>query len=233
MRRLITIMCLLFSIQNLSAEDLEYKMDIGGGLGLSHYFGDANTGTSFMGAFTCRRNFNPRMALKMNLAIGGVKGDTKGMYIPTDPYSQTPEGGVPMKEFSFARTVMDAGAQFELNFWGYGIGPAYKNLSRITPYAIVGIGMTLGMGGGASACAGLNFPVGLGVKYKLKQRLNVGVEWTMRFSTTDKLDVTGSNERLVDPYGIKSGFMKNKDSYSFLMFFVTYDICPKLRKCNN
>lgn len=223
----------MFGVCFASAEDLEYKMDIGGGIGLSHYWGDANTKTSFMGAATCRYVFNPRMALKMNLAMGGVKGDTKGEYIPENAWSTEPEGGNRLPEFAFSRTVMDIGVQFELNFLGYGIGPEYKGMKRITPYAIIGAGITIGMGGGADAAAGLNFPIGAGVKYKVMPRVNIGAEWTMRFSTTDKLDITRSQRKLVDPYGMKSGFMKNKDSYSFLMFFITYDICPKLRKCNN
>ena len=128
---------------------------------------------------------------------------------------------------------MDIGAQFEINFLAYGMGAGYKKLSRITPYALVGFGLTIGMGGGAPAKGGINFPVGLGVKYKVKPRLNLGLEWAMHFSTTDGLDITREQRQLSDPYGIESGFMKNKDSYSFLMFFVTYDIFPKYRKCNN
>jgi hypothetical protein len=89
------------------------------------------------------------------------------------------------------------------------------------------------MGGGAGACGGMNIPVGLGVKYKLKPRINLGFEWTMRFSTTDKLDATPEGTQLNDPYGVKSAMFKNKDSYSFAMFFITYDMFPKYRKCNN
>ena len=89
------------------------------------------------------------------------------------------------------------------------------------------------MGGGAGACGGLNIPVGIGVKYKLKPRVNLGFEWTMRFSSTDKLDATPDGTQLKDPYGVKSSMFKNKDSYSFAMFFITYDMFPKYRKCNN
>lgn len=232
MRHLLMILTLCMPL-TLAAEDMEYKMDIGGGVGLSHYWGDANTGTSFMGAVTCRRIFNPHLALKMSLAVGGVKGDTQGWYIPTDAYTAGTEGGQKLMEYSFSRTVMDFGAQFEVNFLGYGIGAGYKKLSRITPYALIGFGVTIGMGGGAPAKGGINFPIGLGVKYKVKPRLNIGAEWAMHFTTTDGLDITREQRQLNDPYGIESGFMKNKDNYSFLMFFITYDICPKLRKCNN
>ena len=51
---------------------------------------------------------------------------------------------------------------------------------------------------------------------------------------SDKLDVTKNNAPyLEDPYGIKSDGLKNKDSYAFFAIFLTYDISPKYRECNN
>ena len=231
-KHLLMILSLLMPL-TLAAEELEYKMDIGGGLGLSHYWGDASTGTSVMGGATCRRIFNPHMALKMSLEVGGVKGSTEGWYFPENAYEAGAAGGAQLKDYSFSRAVLDIGAQFEINFLAYGMGASYKKLSRFTPYALAGFGITVGMGGGAPAKGGINFPIGMGVKYKIKPRLNIGVEWTYRFCSTDGLDLTREQRQLDDPYAIKSGFLKNKDSYSFLLFFVTYDICPKLRKCNN
>ena len=89
------------------------------------------------------------------------------------------------------------------------------------------------MGGGASSCAALCLPIGIGVKYKVRKRLNLGLEWTMRFTTSDELDATAEGTQLSAPYGIESSGLKNKDCYSFLMLSVTYDISPKLRRCNN
>ena len=88
------------------------------------------------------------------------------------------------------------------------------------------------MGGGGTR-GGLNLPLGLGVKYKLKPRLNVGAEWTFRFTTTDALDVNKGQATLAHPYGIKSVGLKNKDAYSFLMLTLTYDIMAKCRDCHN
>jgi len=234
-RSAIAICFVLFGFAAHAEEDVEYKMDLGAGLGGCFYMGDANgvpfANLSAMGAVTARRIFNPRMALKANLAFGHIHGTTDG-FLPTDAYSKTPEGGISTK-VGFSRNVLDLGVQFELNFWGFGTGVGYKGNSRITPYILAGAGLTVGMGGGAGACAGMNIPVGIGVKYKVKPRVNVGFEWTMRFSTTDKLDATPEGTQLKDPFGIKSDMYKNKDSYSFAMFFITYDMFPKLRKCNN
>ena len=176
-----------------------------------------------MTAFTLRRNFNPRMSLKTNLAYGRYGGTSKGYYLP-----ETPGSTQQSIDLTFSGNVVDIGAQFELNFWGYGMGPGYKKLSRITPYAIVGIGATLGITEDGTSF-GANFPVGAGVKYKVKPRLNIIFEWTHRFTTIDKMD----GVKLSDPHYIESSGLKNKDTYSFFMFTLTYDISPKLRLCNN
>ncbi|MCR5334144.1 MAG: DUF6089 family protein [Bacteroidaceae bacterium] len=208
-----------------AGDELEYKMDIGGSLGLCYYLGDANStplrGSSVMAAINLRRNFNPRMALKTSLSFGRFSGTTEGYYFPEGPGSTAQRTDV-----QFKGNVIDLGTQFELNFWGYGMGPGYKKLSRITPYMLLGFGLTFGITPD-DTCFGVNFPVGGGVKYKVKPRLNLAFEWSVHFSTTDKLD------GLSDPYYIKSSGIKNKDAYSFFMLSLSYDISPKLRKCNN
>ncbi len=218
------------------AQDLEYELELGGGLGTCFYTGDANSvpfrNICPMGGVLARRILNPRMVVKGDLAFGHVRGNSKGYFIPADATSLTPEGGQPVT-VDFGRSLIDLGAQFEFNFWGYGLEGGYKGHSPLTPYATAGLGFTLAFGG-VGANLALNAPVGLGVKYKLKPRVNVGAEWTMRFTTTDKLDVSSEElPQLSHPYGIQSVGFKNKDCYSFLMLFLTYDLCPKYRKCNN
>lgn len=235
--QVVLLLLFLFASQIQAQDDvLEYKMDFGVGLGPCFYMGDAN-GTPFanssaMVGIMARRLFNERMALKCNLAYGNVRGASDGVYIPFDPESFTPQGIIPVK-VDFSRSVVDLGAQFELNLFGFGMGQSYKGNKRFTPYFLAGLGMTIVAGGGVGASAALNIPVGVGVKYKLKPRLNVGAEWTFRFTTSDRLDVSAEHEQLDDPYGINSEFLKGKDTYSFFMLFLTYDLFPKYRKCNN
>lgn len=226
---------LLFGL-SAQGQEVEYQMELGGGLGTSFYLGDANSTPyahmSGMGGVIVRRIFNPRMCVKGNLDFGHISGNSDGYFIPTDATSETPEGGIPTK-VSFSRNLVDFGAQFEMNFWGYGMGTGYKENSRITPYALAGMGFTLAPGGAGTKLA-LNLPIGVGVKYKVRPRLNVGLEWTMRFTTCDALDASSEEHaQLVHPLGIKSIGLKNKDCYSFTMVYLTYDMCPKLRKCNN
>lgn len=220
-----------------TGELLEYKQEIGGGLGISSYIGDAGGGffthPGFLGTLLWRYNINQRMVVKANLGVGHISGNTEGDYIPSDPLSENVEGGTPAQATHFGRNVLDVGAQFEFNFLGYGRGAAYKGLSRWTPYLMAGVGISVAMGGGGSAAGGLNIPLGVGFRYKVRPRLNLGLEWSVRFTTSDRLDDNGELPTLKDPYGISSGMFKNKDCYQMVYIFLTYDISPKYRKCNN
>lgn len=214
-----TLWLLLFSFLPLQAQtELEYKMEIGGMVGSSVYLGDANyTGllknVNFGGGAIARYNLNPRMALKMNIAYGGISGDASDVSFAPN---------IDRDALKFKKSVVDIGCQYEMNFWAYGTGVSYKNTRRLVPYIQLGLGFTAGSG-----VFSLNMPVGIGLKYKVANRLNIGIDWTVRLSMTDKLD------GITDPYKIKSGFWKNKDSYCWTMLFVTYDFWPRLRKCNN
>lgn len=232
----IFIFCLSCFPQGIVAQDEVYRMELGGGAGGSFYLGDANSKPfahlGAMGGVLARYIFNPRMALKGNLAIGHLSGQTGKIFFPADANSGTVEGGQPGMA-TFKRNVIDFGVQFEFNFWGYGIGRGFEGYSRITPYMLFGAGVTLAPKP-LKMNAGFNIPLGVGVKYKVRPRLNIGLEWSMRFTTTDKLDVSNADGVILnDPYGVKSAMFKNKDCYSFTMLFITYDMFPKCMNCNN
>lgn len=218
---------LLCLVNGVRADGLEYRYEVGAMAGMSSYYGDANYHIPFkninaMGGVLWRYNINPRMAVKSAFSVAGISGNT------ADFENSYPGGNV-----EFSRALYELGAQFEYNFWAYGDGTGYKRTHRLVPYAFAGIGVTYAPKPAQHVFAA-NIPVGLGVKYKVISRLNVGCELSFRFSTSDKLDVTDKTAPMLnDPYGIKSGWLKNKDSYSFLSIFVTYDLSPKYRKCNN
>lgn len=226
---IINILMLSLPLLSLYAQDEEeYKMELGGGLGGSFYMGDANYTTPFknlgiVGGVMARYIMNPRMSIKANLMAGKISGDTKNFK------NKYPEG----QDVSFTRTLFDLGAQFEYNFLAYGTGFGYNGGHRLTPYLLGGVGFTYAPAPAEGVFA-LNFPIGVGVKYKIARRINIGCEFTMRFSLSDKLDVTNNEGlQLNDPYRIKSGGWKNKDSYSFTVFFVTYDLFSRCKECNN
>ena len=63
-------------------------MELGGGLGGAFYIGDANSkpfaNLGPMGSIVARYIFNPRMAIKGNLAVGHISGDTGADFFPQD-----------------------------------------------------------------------------------------------------------------------------------------------------
>ena len=92
--------------------------------------------------------------------------------------------------------ITETDLRFEYNFWAYGTGNEYRGARRLAPFITAGLGATFY--GGPEKGATMNVPLGAGVKYKIGKRLNLTVEWAMRFTLSDKLD--GSK----DPLGIKS-----------------------------
>lgn len=209
------------------ADGLEYRYEVGAMVGACSYYGDANyvspiDNFNMMGGLLWRYNINPRMAVKADLAVGRISGTTVGK-----------DNVFPGGEVKFGRMLYELGAQYECHFLAYGDGTGYKRSHRIAPYILAGVGMTYAPAP-AKHVFTASIPVGVGLKCKVAPRLNVGCELTWRFTFSDNLDVTNTTGAdLNDPYGIDSGFMKNKDNYSFLSVFVTYDLSPKYRKCNN
>lgn len=204
------------------SEDDDYRYEIGGGVGMTGYLGDANTANllkkpswDFEAAF--RYIINPRMALKTQLYIGGLRGNSAQME------NVFPEA----KTFEFSTTFYSASEMFEFNFFNYGIGRKYQKLSRVTPYIAAGLGFLVGTCDKKSTLS-IEIPFGVGVKYKVNKRLNLGLSFLMHKTWTDKLD--GSN--LSDPNMIKHAFLKNTDWYSTLTFTVTYEFSRRCAECN-
>lgn len=203
--------------------DYEYRMEIGAGVGLVAYEGDFNDnithGMQPMASAVLRRTFNPYMALRFAAAYGKLKGSSKNVKTYMPEYVDTP--------YEFANSLVDVSATYEYNFWPYGTGHDYRGAQRLTPFIFAGLGATYASGSGNNVFTA-NVPLGVGVKYKVATRLNLGIEWAMHFSMNDNLD------GVKDPYGIQStGMFKNTDCYSMLQLTLTYSLMPKCRTCHN
>ena len=189
-QRLLMIVVLAGTVFSSRAQ--EYKFEIGGMAGGAFYMGDANKNTPFKGinpaaGAVFRYNINFRWALKANLMWGQVSGTTEGLENVFPGNAQT----------SFSRSVVEVGGQAEFNFFPYSDKFDYAGARRFSPYVLVGIGMTMAPGGGGSF-VGPNIPLGVGVKYKLLSRLNIGCEFSVR-----KLFGDGLEDALADPpYGV-------------------------------
>jgi opacity protein-like surface antigen len=205
----------------------EYRYEIGGMAGTSMYMGDANQTNLFLGlnpggGLVFRKNINFRCALKTGLMWGKISGDTKN----------TENVFFNHAEYKFNRNFFDLGGQVEFNFLPYSDKFAYLNTSRISPYLLSGLGFTVATGKQTSF--GLYFALGLGVKYKIKNRINVGVEYAVRKLFEDSFDSPDSEGfHLNNPYKINSGWLKNKDWCNTLMFSLTWDFGPNNRNCTN
>lgn len=220
---LVTLLMLCATLTACAQQDDEYLMEIGGGVGMVSYQGDFNgkitSGMQPAGAIVWRRLLNPYMGFRVTGMMGKLKGDATRVetYYPDET----------TRAYSFDRSFTDVSVTYEYNFWPYGTGRDYRGAKRLTPFVFGGIGATY-VSGGEKKVFTANVPIGLGIKYKLKERLNVGLEWSMHFSLSDELD------GIADPYGIKSsGAFKNTDCYSGLMLTLTYSFKSKCRTCNN
>lgn len=223
MRRILTSLLLLTALAAQAQTDDQYLMEIGAGVGLNTYVGDFNSsltkGPQPMAQIVVRRLFNPWAGLKFALNYAKMKGssaDANAYY----PQWQT-------EAYNFSSTVGSIDAMFEYNFWPYGTGNDYRGARRLTPYVTGGLGLVYAKCGDENSVA-FELPLGIGVKYKLGQRVNVGLEWTFHATQSDKLD--GQK----DPLSVKSsGLFKNTDCYSALCLTLTYSFMAKCRTCHN
>ncbi|MDE5842253.1 MAG: porin family protein [Muribaculaceae bacterium] len=220
LRILLMLMALSAPPRAVAQED--FRFDIGGGLGMTGYLGDANTANlyqnpSWDAELLLRYIANPRWAFKTNFYAGGLRGDSSQM-TNVFPDDQT---------YKFSTTFFELGEMAEFNFFNYGMGEYYRKLKRFSPYITAGLSVTL-WSVESHTYAGFTLPFGIGFKFKPSRRLNLGLEFLMKKVFTDRLD----GENLRDPLGIKSAFAKNTDWYSTLTFTVSYEFSKRCAACN-
>lgn len=217
----IILMAMLWLVPQARAQE-DYRYDMGVGLGMTGYLGDANSSNLFQNPgwdanLLFRYIINPRLGLKTNFFVGGLRGNSEQM---ANVY---PDG----RNFKFSTTFYELTELFEFNFFEYGMGESYRKLKRFTPYITAGLGATM-WSVDSSVYGGFTIPLGIGFKFKLNKRVNLGLEFLMKKVFSDRLDgVTGE-----DLYSIKSSFVKNTDWYSTLTFSITYEFSKRCAVCN-
>lgn len=200
----------------------DYRFDIGGGIGMTGYLGDAGNGNmwshpSWDIELLFRYLPSTRWAFKTNFYAGGLSGNS------ADIDNVLPAG----QQFKFSTTFYELGELAEFNFFSYGIGEKYRKLKRWTPYIAAGLSFTLWSVDGKMHFTPV-IPIGGGIKFKVNERLNLGLEFLMKKTFSDRLD----GEQLADPYQIKSSFAKNTDWYSTLTFTISYEFSKRCAVCN-
>ncbi len=176
-------------------------VELGGWLGLAHYFGDLNTQfdlglPGLAGGLIYRYNFNERISFRLNGNIGTLRGDDAR----ADNVFQR------QRNLSFRSMVFDGNVDMEFNFFPYIHG---SNDSYFTPYMFGGISMIkfnpkakyegewyalqpLGTEGQlpgdeyATFQTGLN--LGFGFKFDLNYRWSINIEGSVRKLFTDYID---------------------------------------------
>lgn len=200
------------------AQEESYRYDMGAGLGMGGYLGDLNETNPFARpGFTADATFSyrpdVRWAFRTTLGYSALSGNS------ADLGTALPDN----LEYKFHSSVVDLTERVEFNFFNYGIGETYKHLRRWSPYITVGLGAAVATCEGQSHFAFV-IPMGVGVKYKLRQRLNLALEFTMTKAFSDRLDGD-----IRDLYQVRSSFLKNTDWYSRLALSLTYEFgyrCP-------
>lgn len=227
MKSKFTLLSILFVVLsavvgNKACAQEDYRFDIGAGLGMTGYLGDANTSNLLKnpgvdGELLFRYIVNPRWGLKTNFFVGTLRGNTAQM-------TNVMPGEM---NYKFSTTFFELGELAEFNFFNFGMGETYRKLKRVTPYIAAGLGFNFWSVDSHTGFA-FNIPMGIGVKYKVSRKVNLGLEFLMKKVFTDKLD----GPLLADPYKIKSSFLKNTDWYSTLTFSVTYEFSKRCAVCH-
>lgn len=220
LRSIISALILLSAFGAAAQED--YRFDIGAGVGMTGYLGDANDANLYQNPgwnaeVLFRYILNPRFNFKTNFYIGSLRGDSSKM---TNVFPDN-------KQFKFSTTFYELGETVEFHFFNYGMGETYRKLKRWTPYIVAGVSLTAWSVSGKGGAA-FTIPLGVGFKYKPARRWNLGLEFLMKKTFTDRLD----GPELADPIGIKSSFMKNTDWYSTLTLSISYEFSKRCAVCH-
>jgi hypothetical protein len=178
--------------------------DVGIKGGTTFYLGDINS-TLFnkfqpIGGAYFRYNINSRWATKLQGTLGKI----------TDPMNQK---------------FMDISLQQEFNFFEYGLLKTGDFEYTFSPYICVGIGLTSFINNDNDAIFSPNIPFGVGIKYKVLNRINIGLEWTMHKLFTDNFDGVDN------PYQIEKSSLMNNDWYSMCTLSIGIDLGERYKFC--
>lgn len=221
---------LLFTFASLGLfaqedDDTWYRLELGAGMGVGYSLNDGNSslfGGGKVGAGVIARfPLSPRMAIKTNLHYQKLEGDVSRVkqFYPGTLGMATDQ----RLEYAFSGAIYDLSVLYELHFLPYGYLPTYMGYHKLVPYLQMGVGLAYG---DIDKSVGFTIPIGVGVKYKVARRWNLGLDWRMNFTTNDGFD------GLEAPLGVESSGFKNKDHHSMFLFSVTYDLSPKCPTCN-
>lgn len=225
------------TINKVSAqfESVVMEGELGISAGAAHYFGDLNTRARLnrpklaLGAFF-RKQFGNYIGVRVGAHFARV--GYSDIYNEQNDYQRR-------RNLSFNSNIFELALQGDFNFFKFTPGDPEHNF---TPYVTLGAGIfsydpyaylnnqkiflrplgTEGQGSSAYpnrkpySTMAICFPVGVGVKYALTERMNIGIEISHRFTNTDYLDdvsttYIGSDKFLPMPDGTPSVAQRMQD----------------------
>lgn len=213
---ILIIAVLLFNNRGYAQEPIVQEGEFGIGVGAGHYFGDLNTRArlnrpKIAAGIFFRKNFGNYIAARVDADFAQL--GYSDIYNTQNEFEHE-------RNLSFNTNVWELSLRGDFNFFRFLPGdPDFS----FTPYITLGVGVfsydpyaylngqkyflrPLGTEGQGSSLypdrkpygsMAVSIPVGVGVKYAINYRFNVGLEVTHRFTTTDYLDDV--SKTYVDP----------------------------------
>ena len=262
---------LLTTLVSGAQSSIVQEGEFGLGIGAAHYFGDLNTRArlnrpKIAASAFFRKNFGNYIALRVGASFAQV--GYSDVYNTHNEYMYR-------RNLSFNTNVWELALQGDFNFYRFLPGEPGLNF---TPYITLGAGIfnydpyayldgqkyflrPLGTEGQGSSLypdrqqyssMGICIPFGVGVKYSLNERINVGFEVVHRFTNTDYFDdisktypdpiifpplpdgspspallLSDRSYQTGVPIGIKDrqrGNSKQRDQYATALFYVTFNL---------
>lgn len=271
MRKLLATLLISFPLVLWAQDAVVQEGEFGVGIGAAHYFGDLNTRARINRAKPAatvffRKNFGNYIALRV--------GATYAQVGYSDIYNDHNEF-MRRRNLSFNSSVWELGVQGDFNFYRFMPGdPEF----RFTPYVTLGASIfnydpyayladekyylrPLNTEGQAStdfpdrkpySSMAFAIPLGVGFKYAVNDRINVGFEITHRFTNTDYLDDVSKTYAdpsifpanpdgtpsaafllqdrsyetgtLIGGKGMQRGHSKQKDQFATAMFYISFNL---------
>jgi hypothetical protein len=195
--------------QFVYAQEFKHTIEIGPTIGSSFYLGDANStwmkNSQPVFGGVIRYPLDTRFAVSVEALTGNIAGQ----------YTQGEE------EKSFKNPYFYTSAQVEFNFFSYDRYDLTLESSTISPYILGGIGIV------TYSSATEVLKGGIGVKFKLSNRLDLNCQWTMNKTFADDLE---NVPPLNNPYKLNTSAFLNNDYFSVLSISLT--IALNTQRCN-
>ncbi len=128
------------------------------------------------------------------------------------------------EELSMSYTGLQALGEF--NFFNYGVKKWEADYSWFSPCLLAGLGAVV-YDFGDNTKFGLTLPIGVGLKFKLASRVNVGMYWTVAKVFSDKMD------NMPNPNGSYGKFWNNQDWYSTAQIYLSFNFYKICAPCRN